>query len=126
MSRLMSMHGASSRRSLLLRVLSFAALIQISAGALAFYDAPIIEPPTPVAGQPVVFAVRTGGCDTIQSAGSPPASDAFREIVRVGNTLRVTVNAFQAFGDDFCIFPVGTFRFSLGSLEPGRFTLGRL
>lgn len=111
----------------LLRALWVAILLGASP-ANAFIDPIVIVPARPVAGQPIAFSVRIGVCEYLQafgpvSGGTLFATDEWRTIGATGNSLQVTVRALYAPDESGCVYPTGTFQFSLGTLTPGAYRL---
>jgi len=68
--------------------------------ASAYYLPLIFSPSAPTAGQPVTMTVRVGECDSVQIF-TPQG----REIAIVSNVIRVTINGYTAFDQNFCIYP---------------------
>jgi hypothetical protein len=115
-------------RSAALTVAVLVAAVLLSLPANAFIDPPIIVPARPVAGQVVSFDVRIGVCEYFQAFGPSDgmtvfSDDRWRSIVRVGNTLQVTVRTAFASEPILCVYPTANFRFRLGDLTPGNYTL---
>lgn len=108
--------------------LAFLMAIVATFPAYAFFDPPVVLPANPVQGQPISFDVRVGVCDFIQAAGTNVgmtlvADDMWREVTVSANTVRVVVRATFAPDVPLCIFPIGTFRFSIGTLSTGDYRL---
>jgi hypothetical protein len=104
------------------------ALLVAAWPASAFIDPVVMVPAQPIAGQPIAFRVRIGVCEYLQAFGPSNATaifatDEWRVIERVGNTLRVTVRALYAPDENACVYPTATFQFSLGTLTPGAYRL---
>lgn len=96
--------------------------------ASAFIDPVVMVPAQPIAGQPVAFRVRIGVCEYLQAFGPSNATaifatDEWRIIERVGNTLRVTVRALYAPDENACIYPTAIFQFGLGTLPAGGYRI---
>lgn len=86
----------------------------------AFVDTPSITPPRPSSSTPITVHVRAGDChvflDDVNEA----------ELVNAGNgQLRLVVDGVASLepGNPFCIYPVFTYRFVIGTLPAGGYTL---
>jgi hypothetical protein len=104
------------------------ALVAAAWPARAFIDPVVIVPAQPIAGQPIAFSVRIGVCEYLQAGGPSNATtifatDQWRTIERVGNTLQVTVRALYAPDENACIYPTAIFQFGLGTLSPGGYRI---
>ncbi len=84
--------------------------------ALGFFDPLRFVPASPSAGQPISFHIRFGVCDFIVAAN---ADD--RDVVVVGSTVRVTVNAFEAVDKQFCVVPIAEGDINITSLPSGNY-----
>lgn len=104
------------------------ALLASTWPARAFIDPVVIVPAQPIAGQPIAFSVRIGVCEYLQAGGPSNATtifatDQWRSIERVGNTLRVTVRALYAPDENACLYPTAIFQFGLGTLPAGGYRI---
>lgn len=68
--------------------------------ASAYYLPLVFAPGAPTTGQSITMTVRVGQCDAVQIF-----TPQDRELVIVGNVIRVTINGDTAFDQNFCIFP---------------------
>ena len=101
-------------------VLLMAAGWVLPSGAFAFVDPPSISPPSPSSNFLITVHVRAGDChaflDDVNEA----------ELVSVGNgQLNLIVDGVASLepGNPFCIYPVLTYRFVIGALPAGIYTL---
>lgn len=108
-----------------IRVLGSATLL-LPLVAAAYVQAPTIIPANPRSGENIAFTVRAGGCHSLLAP--PPPNDAWREVQRSGDVVRVTMLAILN-SSPFCVNPTTFSRISIGALPPGDYTLelyGRL
>lgn len=90
-------------------------LLLASPLARAFVGPPSLVPPNPVAGQLVSVAVTAGGCDSF--INYPPTT------TRTGNAIHIVLLSVFSFDSSFCLYPVGTAVYPVGSFPIGTYTL---
>ena len=93
-------------------------LFMLSANsAHAFFDPPYINPPNPIAGQPITFSIRGGVCDAI--IGWP----GFPIYSQIGNSIHITYFGAHVTNIEQCIFGIGTGTFPVGTFDAGDYAL---
>lgn len=88
--------------------------------ALAFVDPPRIVPQHPTSRTPIVLAVRAGNCHGfVADAGEPEL------ILLEPGKLKFVAAGIASLepGNPFCIYPVFDYRFDLGALPEGNYSL---
>lgn len=103
-------------------LLSALLLISCSLGsskALAFVDEPYITPAHPTPERPITVHVRMGGCH-----GSVDAVDGAKlEMTSPGQLRLITNGDALDPGHPFCNVPIFNYRFNIGALAEGNYTL---
>jgi hypothetical protein len=95
-------------------------LLCIPMPCMAFIDQPTITPLQPTLQTPISLHVRAGGCD-----GFYDLSDQAELSSSGPGQLQLIVDgeASLPVGHPFCNWPTFTYRFDLGTLPPGKYTL---
>ena len=105
---------------MLLKVLRTAitlAFVLISQMAQAFFDLPTLSPTNPMEGQAISVHITGGGCDTlVEKTGYP-------QITQTGNAIRFLAPSVHSDFSDFCIYPVGTATYVIGTYPVGSYTV---
>lgn len=85
--------------------------------AYSFVDPPTLVPVHPVAGQTISVSIRAGYCDFFTERLGYP------QISQVGSVIRIVVPAVHSSYSDYCIAPIGTVTFPVGSYPVGSYTV---
>lgn len=92
-------------------------LLLFAQGTHAFIGPPTLSPEIPRAGETVFVNITNGGCDAIIE------TPGFPRVNVNGNSIHVLLASAHAFDGLFCIFPVLTSTYPIGSYPAGVYTV---
>jgi len=93
-------------------------LCATSALAQSIVDTPVLSPASPLAGQPVNVELHGYACVLYLSPPDTPFT-----VTRSGGAITLLVQAVVSPDQDFCIYPVDTSRYAIGTFAPGNYTV---